>query len=80
MVAGRAPLRGRGLLRRILNTCTSTGWVVAELSTRPTDEHSGAPVSVLLGVEGKGAREVLIADLAEIDGVLEVATRDGDAD
>lgn len=54
--------------------------MVAELSTRPTDEHSGAPVSVLLGVEGKGAREVLIADLAEIDGVLEVATRDGDAD
>ncbi|MFC4949926.1 MgtC/SapB family protein [Pseudonocardia sp. GCM10023141] len=69
---------GRGLLRRILNTCTTSGWVVADLETRPMDEDRGAPVSVLLRAEGKGARDELVADLAEIEGVLGVSTRDGD--
>ncbi len=78
-------LDGRGLLRGVLAEVTSSGFVVAGMTTnakRSGRRGSGEPtvdVKVLLG--GRGDLELLVSALTEMDGVLRVATvRDGDAE
>lgn len=91
---------GRGLLRQLLNVCTSRGWVIESLIPRqphyapvqaglPTVHqpnhqpdrlpHDRAPVSVVIGLNGVGRYQELVAALSELDGVLAVsATRPDD--
>jgi putative Mg2+ transporter-C (MgtC) family protein len=69
---------GRGILREILAECTRRGLVILRVSTRqlPPDARDGAPVVVLLGVDGQPAVDGLVVALSEIPGVLEVRADD----
>lgn len=70
---------GRGILRRVLQACTSRDFKVADINV---DRHDGAgeghagAVSVALEVHGPGPVAELAAVLGEIDGVIGVAAGD----
>ncbi len=66
---------GRGILRRVLETCTSRDFKVADVSVERGDERD-AHVAVSLEVHGRGPVAPLAADLGEIDGVHAVAAGD----
>jgi putative Mg2+ transporter-C (MgtC) family protein len=61
---------GRGILRKVLEVCTSRDFKVADVSVERTE--GGAEVAVSLEVHGSGAVASLAADLNEIDGVHKV--------
>lgn len=66
---------GRGILRRVLATCTARDFKVADVKVDRHADVAGA-VSVALEVHGPGAVAALAAELGEIDGVLTVAAGD----
>ena len=79
---GAATLRvsyedGRGVLRRVLERCTSEGFSVAEVAIEP-DGHGPHPgvVEVVLTVYGRPPAALLAADLEDMDGVLSVSSDD----
>jgi putative Mg2+ transporter-C (MgtC) family protein len=68
---------GRGILRKVLETCTSRDFKVADVSVERGESHgAGAEVAVSLEVHGRGSVASLAADLNEIDGVHRVAAGD----
>lgn len=71
---------GSGALRRAMQTCTESGWVVAELSVgQDHGTESDGPfreVQVSMELQGKGRLTDLVADLEEIDGVVSVGAGD----
>jgi putative Mg2+ transporter-C (MgtC) family protein len=68
---------GRGILRKVLETCTSRNFKVADVSVERGEGHgAGTEVSVALEVHGRGAVASLAADLGEIEGVHAVAAGD----
>jgi putative Mg2+ transporter-C (MgtC) family protein len=66
----------RGLLRRVLNTCTAQGWSVAHLSTRHRSQDG--TVVVMIKLRGPGGYQELAGALTEVDGVLEVRAANPD--
>jgi putative Mg2+ transporter-C (MgtC) family protein len=66
---------GRGILRKVLETCTSRDFKVADVSV-DRGEDPGQYVAVALEVHGRGSVASLAADLGEIDGVHAVAAGD----
>jgi putative Mg2+ transporter-C (MgtC) family protein len=66
---------GRGILRRVLQACTSRDFKVADVNVE-RGEVAGGPVAVSLEVHGSGSVAALAADLGEIDGVHTVAAGD----
>jgi putative Mg2+ transporter-C (MgtC) family protein len=66
---------GRGILRRVLETCTSRDFKVADVNV-DRDDEPGEHVAVSLEVHGRGSVADLAADLGEIDGVHAVAAGD----
>jgi putative Mg2+ transporter-C (MgtC) family protein len=66
---------GRGILRKVLETCTSRDFKVADVSV-DRGEDPGRYVSVSLEVHGSGSVASLAADLNEIDGVHAVHAGD----
>jgi putative Mg2+ transporter-C (MgtC) family protein len=71
-------LDGRGVLRQILVRCTDRNFNVGELSIDQHDtDHDPHTVSVWLTVQGSRSISDLTAELAEINGVLTVASDDG---
>jgi putative Mg2+ transporter-C (MgtC) family protein len=68
---------GRGVLRRVLERCTSEGFSVAELTIDPEERGSHAgTVDVVLTVFGRPPAALLAADLEDVDGVLSVNSDD----
>jgi putative Mg2+ transporter-C (MgtC) family protein len=68
---------GRGILRRVLEACTSRDFKVADVNVERGDGHgAGNDVAVSLEVHGRGAVAALAADLNEIDGVHAVHAGD----
>jgi putative Mg2+ transporter-C (MgtC) family protein len=66
---------GRGILRKVLEACTSRDFKVADVNVERGDEP-GERVAVSLEVHGSGSVATLAADLNEIDGVHAVAAGD----
>jgi putative Mg2+ transporter-C (MgtC) family protein len=66
---------GRGILRQVLETCTSRDFKVADVDVERR-ESPGEDVAVSLEVHGRGSVASLAADLGEIDGVHAVAAGD----
>jgi putative Mg2+ transporter-C (MgtC) family protein len=66
---------GRGILRKVLQACTSRDFKVADVSV-DRGEDPGQYVAVSLEVHGRGAVASLAADLNEIDGVHAVHAGD----
>jgi putative Mg2+ transporter-C (MgtC) family protein len=66
---------GRGILRKVLEACTSRDFKVADVNVERGDEP-GERVAVSLEVHGSGAVATLAADLGEIPGVHAVAAGD----
>jgi putative Mg2+ transporter-C (MgtC) family protein len=66
---------GRGILRKVLETCTSRDFKVADVSV-DRGEDPGRYVAVSLEVHGSGSVASLAADLNEIDGVHAVHAGD----
>jgi putative Mg2+ transporter-C (MgtC) family protein len=69
---------GRGILRDVLRHCTDAGFTIAEVTTRhlEPDGAGTAPVAVDLEVQGQPRVEPLTTALEDVDGVLEVSSRD----
>lgn len=70
---------GRGILRKVLATCTADDFKVADVKVnRPTGdgEEQGGRVSLSLEVLGRGSVARLAAELDDIDGVLGVSAGD----
>ncbi|HEV7657088.1 MAG TPA: MgtC/SapB family protein [Mycobacteriales bacterium] len=74
---------GRGVLRDVLATCTNAGWAVTRVETAPAGTsvgpggESGPPlVRVGLELRGTGPNTALLAELNDVDGVVEVRTED----
>jgi len=69
---------GRGVLRQVLVRCTDRNFNVGELSIDQHDaDHDPHTISVWLTVQGSRSISELTAELAEINGVLTVASDDG---
>ncbi len=66
---------GRGILRKVLQACTSRDFKVADVNVE-RGEIAGEPVAVSLEVHGSGSVAALAADLGEIAGVHTVAAGD----
>jgi putative Mg2+ transporter-C (MgtC) family protein len=66
---------GRGILRKVLETCTSRDFKVADINVERSD-GAGEHVAVSLEVHGSGSVAALAADLGDIDGVHAVAAGD----
>jgi acetolactate synthase regulatory subunit len=66
---------GRGILRKVLEACTSRDFKVADVNVE-RGEDPGEHVAVSLEVHGSGSIAALAADLGEIDGVHAVAAGD----
>jgi putative Mg2+ transporter-C (MgtC) family protein len=71
---------GRGVLRRVLEFCTSEGFSVAEVTIDPED-HGPRPgvVDVVLTVFGRRPAALLAANLKDMEGVLSVSSADPNA-
>jgi putative Mg2+ transporter-C (MgtC) family protein len=68
----------RGVLRDLLEACTTQGFGVSQLET--AERTRPGIVSVLLVVQGRGSAAQLAANLQEIDGVVSVTAEDSSAD
>jgi putative Mg2+ transporter-C (MgtC) family protein len=66
---------GRGILREVLETCTSRGFKVADVRVQRSEAHD-REVAVSLEVHGSGSIANLAADLEDIDGVQAVTAGD----
>jgi putative Mg2+ transporter-C (MgtC) family protein len=71
-------LDGQGTLRSILTVCTTSGFTVAETAI-DQPERDPRTVILRLTVEGRGAVSELTATLADLAGVIAVASDDGNA-
>jgi len=71
---------GRGVLRRVMERCTSGGFSVAEVAVAPDERgpHPGT-IDVVLTVFGRPPAALLAADLEDMDGVLSVSSDDPNA-
>lgn len=69
---------GRGVLREILGESTRIGFSVAGVETRQLrdDAHEGRTVAVTLSVVGQPTVDKLALALSEVDGVIEVDSRE----
>jgi len=68
---------GRGVLRRVLELCTSQGFSVGHVSIDADEGHRRpGVVEVVLVVYGRPPAAVLAATLEEVDGVLSVISTD----
>ena len=69
---------GRGILRDVLRHCTEAGFTIAEVTTHQIEQDGfGRPmVSVDLEVQGQPRVEPLTTTLEDVDGVVEVSSRD----
>jgi len=68
-------LDGQGVLREVLAECTARGYVVSHLTTkhaRPDEHDRPGVVRLWMEVQGRGSVTDLAADLAGLDGVLDV--------
>jgi len=66
---------GRGILRKVLETCTSRDFKVADVNV-DRGEDPGEYVAVSLEIHGRAHVADLAADLGEIDGVHAVSAGD----
>jgi putative Mg2+ transporter-C (MgtC) family protein len=66
---------GRGILRKVLQTCTSRDFKVADVNV-DRGEDPGSFVAVSLEIHGRGHVADLAADLGEIEGVHAVSAGD----
>jgi putative Mg2+ transporter-C (MgtC) family protein len=68
---------GKGILRRVVSTCTARDFKVADLNVdrEGGPDHPGA-VSVSLEIHGGGSVAALAGELDDLDGVLSVAAGD----
>jgi putative Mg2+ transporter-C (MgtC) family protein len=68
---------GRGVLRRVLERCTSEGFSVSAVTIDPDErgQHQGV-IDVLLVVYGRSPAALLAAGLEDMDGVLSVSSDD----
>lgn len=66
---------GRGILRKVLETCTSRDFKVADVNVE-RGEGAARDVAVSLEIHGSGSVASLAADLGDIDGVHAVAAGD----
>jgi putative Mg2+ transporter-C (MgtC) family protein len=76
---------GRGVLRQVLAACTDAGWAVTRVGTSPAGttvgpggESGPALVRVRLELRGRGSGTGLVAELNEVDGVVEVGTEEAE--
>ncbi len=69
---------GRGVLREILGESTRIGFSIAGVETRQLrdDDREGRTVAVTLSVVGQPTVDKLALALSEVDGVIEVDSRD----
>lgn len=69
---------GRGILRQVLRHCTDAGFTIAEVTTHQLEHDvAGVPaVAVNLEVQGQPRVEPLTTTLEDVNGVLEVSSRD----
>ena len=68
---------GRGVLRRVLERCTSEGFSVAQVAIDGDGrEPNLGVIDVVLVVVGRPPAALLAADLEEVDGVLSVTSDD----
>jgi putative Mg2+ transporter-C (MgtC) family protein len=69
---------GRGVLRQILGESTRIGFSVAGIETRQLrdDDRDRRTVAVTLSVVGQPTVDKLVLALSEVDGVIEVDSRD----
>jgi putative Mg2+ transporter-C (MgtC) family protein len=71
-------LDGYGVLRHVLLACSERGFTVSDVAThRPDDEPRH--VGVILQLRGTGSINDLVGTLAELEGMVSVATGDVDA-
>ena len=75
---GAACEDGRGILRRILSTCTARDFKVADIEVDRAEggEANSGAVTVILELHGRSPLAALAGKLGEIDGVLTVAAGD----
>jgi putative Mg2+ transporter-C (MgtC) family protein len=71
-------LDGQGTLRAILTACTTSGFTIAETAIDQPDRDPRT-VILRLTVEGRGNVADLTATLADLAGVVAVASDDGNA-
>jgi len=72
---------GRGILRQVLAESTRLGFAIASVATRQLEHDAAAgggsgAVAVSLELRGQPSVEPLTLALGDIDGVIEVSTRD----
>lgn len=68
---------GRGILRRVLEACTSRDFKVADVNVERGEVHGpGTEVAVSLEIHGSGSVAALAADVGDIDGVHAVQAGD----
>jgi len=69
---------GRGILRDVMTTCTSSGFTIADVAVdRP--QEAGGRVSVLLEIQGTSPVAGLAAKIGDVPGVHEVHAGDANA-
>jgi putative Mg2+ transporter-C (MgtC) family protein len=74
-------LDGRGVLRRILDTMTSTGWQVSRVRTEQSDHEDEHPrATVVVSLTGGRPAQALLSDIGSLDGVTDVAPLDEEDD
>jgi putative Mg2+ transporter-C (MgtC) family protein len=70
---------GRGVLRKVLATCTGRNFKVADVDLdRPAAGHDDRAVVVALEVHGKGSVVQLAGELGDLEGVLGVTAGEVD--
>ncbi|GLY75044.1 hypothetical protein [Actinoallomurus iriomotensis] len=71
-------VEGQGLLRAIIDDCTSAGFHVSGLRVAGTDASASASlVGVLLELSGRGSTDDLLPRLSGREGIREVMLTDG---
>lgn len=70
---------GRGVLRRVLERCTSEGFTIAQMDIDGEGQGHPGIVDVVLVVLGRSPAALLAAELEEVDGVLSVRSIDPNA-
>ncbi|WP_405407882.1 hypothetical protein [Streptomyces decoyicus] len=63
----------QGLLGRMLEICTGSGFRVTDVQVETGTGRAGAPAEVLLRLEGAASAHPLVATLSELTGVHGVA-------
>ncbi|MEV0264881.1 MgtC/SapB family protein [Streptomyces sp. NPDC050617] len=64
-----------GLLGRVLELCTSRGFLVTDVQVDSAEGEAGGQAAVVLRLEGKASAHPLVEELTDWDGVFEVGLR-----